>query len=251
MQSKPSAGEKGQVEKPKVARAGGVKRFLWHGLLFLLVGLVLYSGMYAWSERLVYKNTQLNRFFKIKTAQATTYDYAILGASHALVMDLEDMNSRLEKMTGAKIMNLGEMGGGPAISRVLLDYFLARHETRAVVYFVDSFSFYSQDWNETRLKDVALYQRAPFDPALVKVLLQNPATRWVGLDYLFGFSKNNFWVSERIKNSRDYRSDTFNFPQAVRFKRVYRPALQMLIILALFSFILLSAWGFFLSLFDQ
>ena len=228
MQSKPSAGEKGQVaQKPRVARTGGARRFIWHGLIFVLVGLVLYSGVYAWSERLVYKNTQLNRFFKIKTASAETYDYAIMGASHALVMDLEDMNARLEKITGAKIMNLGEMGGGPAISRVLLDYFLARHETRAVVYFVDSFSFYSQDWNETRLKDVALYQRAPFDPALVNVLLQNPATRWVGLDYLFGFSKNNFWVSERINNSRLFRSDISSFPQAARFKRVDRPVPQV------------------------
>ena len=228
MQSKPSAGEKGQVaQKPRVARAGGARRFIWHGLIFVLVGLVLYSGVYAWSERLVYKNTQLNRFFKIKTASADTYDYAIMGASHALVMDLEDMNARLEKITGAKIMNLGEMGGGPAISGVLLDYFLATHETRAVVYFVDSFSFYSQFWNETRLKDVALYQRAPFDPALVKVLLQNPATRWMGLDYLFGFSKNNFWVTERLNNSRLFRSDITAFPQAVRFKRVDRPVPQV------------------------
>jgi len=49
----------------------------------------------------------------------------------------------------------------------------------------------------------------------------------MGLDYFFGFSKINFWFSERIKNSRDCRSDTFNFPQAVRFKRVYRPAQQI------------------------
>ncbi len=227
MQSKPPAGEKGQVvQQPKVARAGGARRFMGHGLLFVLVGLVLYSGVYAWSERLVYEHTELNRLYKIKTAQTSTYDWVILGASHALVMDLRDMNARLEKMTGAKILNLGEMGGGPAISGVLLDYFLAGHQTRAVVYFVDSFSFYSQDWNEGRLKDVGLYQRAPFDPALVKVLLQNPATRWVGLDYLFGFSKNNFWVTERINNSLLFKSDISSFPQAARFTRVNPPLPQ-------------------------
>jgi hypothetical protein len=121
-------------------------------------------------------------------------------------------------------MNIGEMGGGPAISRVLLDYFVSRHQTRAVVYFVDSFSFYSEDWNETQLKDVGLYQRVPFDPALVKVLLQNPTTRWMGLDYLFGFSKNNFWVTETINKSILFKSDISGFPQAGRFTRV-NPAL--------------------------
>jgi len=225
MQSGQSAGEKGQVvQQARMTRAWGGKRFLWRGLLFVLVGLVLYSGVYAYSESLVYKHTELNRFFKIKTAEASTYDYVLLGASHVLVFDLRDMNDRLEKMTGAKIMNLGEMGGGPTVSRVLLDYFLARHQTRTVVYYVDSALFYFQDWNEGRLKDVALYQRAPFDPALVKVLLQNPATRWVGLDYLFGFSKNNFWVTETINKSILFKSDISGFPQAGRFTRV-NPAL--------------------------
>src|SRR3990172_3252289 len=173
MQSKPPAGEKGQVlQQPKVARAGGAKRFIGHGLLFVLVGLVLYSGVYAWSERLVYKNTQLNRFLKIKTAQASTYDWVFFGASHALVMDLQDMNAQIEQITGAKILNLGEMGGGPAVSGVLLDYFLANHETRGAVYFVDSFAFYDDFWNDGRLADFGLYQRAPFDPALASVLLQ-------------------------------------------------------------------------------
>lgn len=228
MQSGQSAGEKGQVvQQPRVTGAGGGKRFLWRGLLFVLLGLVLYSGVYAWSEHLVYQHTELNRFWKIKTAPDITYDWVIFGASHAAVMDLRDMNARLEGMTGAKILNLGEMGGGPAVSGVLLDYFLAKHQTRAAVYLVDSFSFYSQDWNEGRLKDVALYQRAPFDPALLKILLQNPATRWLGLDYLFGFSKNNFWVTAKVTGSRLFTSDISLFPQSARFTRVNFPVPQI------------------------
>ena len=221
MQSGQKVPEKGQGgQPPKLPKATGAGGFLWRGLIFVLVGLVLYSGVYAWSENLVYSNTELNRFYKIETAQTGPYDWVFFGASHALVMDLQDMNAQLEEITGSKILNLGEMGGGPAVSGVLLDYFLANHETRGAVYFVDSFVFYSDFWNEGRLADVGLYQRAPFDPALVKVLLQNPATRWKGLDYLFGFSKINFWVTGKINSLREYKPDTSG---GTTFKRDIMP----------------------------
>lgn len=214
MQSGQKVPEKGQGgQPPKLPKAMGAGGFLWRGLIFLLVGLVLYSGVYAWSENLVHSNTELNRFYKIKTAENSPYDWVFFGASHALVMDLQDMNAQLEEITGSKILNLGEMGGGPAVSGVLLDYFLAKHETRGAVYFVDSFVFYSDFWNEGRLADVGLYQRAPFDPALAKVLLQNSATRWKGLDYLFGFSKNNFWVTGKINSLREFNETTFRSSQ--------------------------------------
>ena len=230
--------QSGQKPQPKVqpaqpakpappARATGASSFLVKGLLFLLVGLVLYSGLYAWSENLVYKNTELNRFYKIKTAESSNYDWVFFGASHALVMDLDDMNAQIEQVTGAKILNLGEMGGGVAVSSVLLDYYLANHETRGAVYFVDSFVFYSDFWNEGRLADVGLYQRAPFDLSLASVLLQNSMTRWKGLDYFFGFSKNNFWVTEKIKNSREFKSDVTLFPQSARFTRKHFPVPQV------------------------
>ncbi len=211
----------------KALRSWGVKEFLWRALLFVLVGLVLYSGVYAYSESLVYKHTELNRFFKVKTAEASTYDYVFVGSSQTAVFDLQDMNAQLEQITGKKIMNLGSPGAGPYFWRTILDYFLARHQTRAVVFFTTPAMFYSEQWNETKLKDVGLYQRAPFDPSLVKVLVQNPTTRWMGLDYLFGFSKNNFWVTESVNRTMLYKSDISDFPQAGRFTRVWRPLKQV------------------------
>ena len=66
------------------------------------------------------------------------------------------------------------------MNRLLLDYFLVRHRTAAIVYVVDSFAFYSPEWNERRLEDARLFQRAPFDPALARLLLRSGAPPMVG-----------------------------------------------------------------------
>ena len=127
----------------------------------------------------------------IRTAPQADYDRVILGASHAAVFDFDDMNGRLEQMTGARILNLSVVGGGVVVNRLLLDYFLVRHRTEAIVYVVDSFAFYSSEWNEERLEDARLFQRAPFDPALARLLAGSGAPPMVALDYVSGFSKIN------------------------------------------------------------
>lgn len=194
------------------------RRFLRHGLLFLLIGLLLYVGLYVIAERLVYKHTVRNRFYMVKTAPFPEYDYVILGASRAAVFDYDDMNARLEEMTGAHILNLSTLGGGITVNRLLLDYFLARHRTQSVVYFLDSFALYSREWNEERVQDVQLLQRAPFDPALVRLLVQTPSTRPVVLAYLFGFNK--------INNPDRFESD-ISEEEGIRFDRSYRPVKQI------------------------
>src|SRR5262249_2984466 len=127
---------------------------------FVLVGVALYLILYAAAEMLVYGYGQKNRFFMVKTAPLASYDYVVLGASHAMPLDCEDRNAQLEAASGAKIINLSIEGGGILPNRLLLDYFLARHATKNVLYIVDSFAFYSAQWNEQRLADAALLQRA-------------------------------------------------------------------------------------------
>ena len=195
-----------------------VRRFLRNSALFLLVGLVLYAGVYAAVEHLIDRDGRRNRFHMVKSAPRASYDYVILGASHAAVFDFEDMNARLETMTGATILNLSVVGGGVSVNRLLLDYFLANHHAKAVVYVLDSFVFHSPEWNERRLADARLFQRAPFDPVLARLLLENPSTRWQGVDYVLGFSK----INSAARVDPDTRQE-----ETTRFGRTYRPVTQI------------------------
>jgi hypothetical protein len=167
------------------------RAFLRSAAAFVAIGVVLYLGLYAFAEWLVHRHGDRNRFFMVRTATLTEYDVLILGASHAAVFDFADMNRRLEEMTRSRILNLSVVGGGVVVNRLLLDYFFLRHRTAALVYVVDSFAFYSPEWNERRLEDAGLFQRAPFDPALARLLLGGDSSRMVAVDYITGFSKIN------------------------------------------------------------
>lgn len=198
--------------------SGEVRLFVRRAAAFLLIGAGLYASAYAASERLVSRYGHRNRFFTVRSTPPSRFQYVVLGASHAAVFDYRDMNAELERMTGAKIMNLAVAGGGIAVNALLLDYFLSRHQTSAVVYVVDSFAFYSSEWNERRLQDSRLFARAPFDPALVARLLKSAAPLSIGLDYVLGFSK--------INNRDRFAPDTWP-DEGSRFDRRYRPVAQV------------------------
>jgi hypothetical protein len=185
--------------------------------LFVCVGLLIYVFTYAAADWLIYRYGKENRFYVVRTAPRHDYDYLILGASHAAVFSYRDMNARLEALTQSRILNVSVVGGGITINRLLFDYFLASHHTANVVYVVDSFAFYARTWNEDRLEDVRLFNRAPFDPTLVRIMLRNPATRSAGFQYLVGFSK--------INNADRFEPDV-NSEQS-RFERTYRPVAQI------------------------
>jgi len=195
------------------------RKFFRNGFLFVLIGLLIYLGLYVAADQLIYRYAQRNRFYAVKTAPLSDYDLVILGASHAAVFDYEDMNARLEKMTGSRILNLSTVGAGIEVNRVMLEYFLARHRTRAVVYFVDSFAFLTDEWNEKRFQDVRLFARAPFDPMLFQVLLRDRASRPVAWDYLAGFS--------RINNADRFKPDITEDEANRRFTKTYRPVKQI------------------------
>jgi hypothetical protein len=211
-----SAEHGGAGIRPAAANDGGWA-FLRTAVVFVAIGALLYGGLYAAAERLVYQRADRNRFFMVRTAPLAEYDYLILGASHAAVFDFDDMNQRLEDLTGARILNLSVVGGGVVVNRLLLDYFLERRRAGALVYVVDSFAFYSSEWNERRLDDARLFQRAPFDPALARLLLRSGAAPMVGVDYVTGFSKIN--NPDRFGPDRP--------AEAARFDRRYRPVDQI------------------------
>jgi hypothetical protein len=196
---------------------GDVRAFLRSGAAFVAIGILLYGALYAASESLVYRYGDRNRFFMVKTAPRAQYDYVVLGASHAGVFDYEDINARLESLTGSTVLNLSIPGAGVVVNRLVLDYFLVEHHARTIVYVVDSFAFYSPEWNERRLEDVRLFHRAPFDLRLARLLLRSRMPLTGCLDYIAGFSK--------INNPTRFAPDNGGAP--ARFDRIYRPIAQL------------------------
>ncbi len=200
------------------AAVGEARRFARTAALFTLIGLLLYGGVYALSERWVQQYGRTNKFFIVKRTPPARYDVLILGASHAAALGYQDMTARLEAMTGKRVMNLAVVGGGVRVSRLIYDYFLTRHQAQALVYVVDSFAFYSRTWNEERLQDTRLLLRAPFDAALAGLLLRDPVTRSIGFGYATGFSK--------INNKDRFAADVTP-EESSRFVRSYRPVKQI------------------------
>jgi len=198
--------------------ADDLRRFARAAIAFALIGAVLYLAVYAAAERLVYQHAVRNRFFAVRTAPRAQYDFVLLGASHAGVFEYRDMNQQLEQMSGATIINLSVVGGGVVPNTLLFDYFLTRHRTSHLLYVVDSFAFYSSQWNEERLQDRRLFVRAPFDPALARLLFALPGARGVALDYTAGFSK----INNPDRFAVDIPAD-----EGARFDRRYRPVPQL------------------------
>lgn len=187
----------------------------WAG--FVGVGLILYAGLFIWAETLARRHADSNRFHRIATAPLSEYDHVILGASHAMPFDFDDMNRTLEDASATSILNLSIEGGGVLPAQVLLDYFLEQHSAQTVIFFLDSFAFYSPEWNEERLQDISLFRRAPVDPALARVLWRHDWARKVLPAWLSGFGKIN--DPDRMAPDRPAAEP--------KFDRVYRPVPQI------------------------
>lgn len=163
-----------------------------------LIGVLLYAGLAAYVESRVHAHGLRNPFFKVSTSTVSEPHLLILGASRALPLVYDDMNDALQERLGAPVMNLAMQGSGIVPNRLLADYFLREHgadKVLGVIYVLDSFAFNSSEWNEERLVDVGIWQRAPLDPQLVATLWR--ATREMDVpasvfwNYLSGFPKVN------------------------------------------------------------
>ena len=162
---------------------------------FLLIGVMIYACIYGAAEHLLYRNGHANPLFKMAAAKEKSFDWVILGASHAMPLDFADFNDRMQKETGLRIINLASPGTGPLYNRFVLEAFLRKHSAANVLYVADSFAFYSRAWNEDRFADAKLLRTTPFSIATAELLWrycrdENVDPRSL-LDYLTGFSKIN------------------------------------------------------------
>ncbi|HEY7457678.1 MAG TPA: hypothetical protein VH765_02895 [Xanthobacteraceae bacterium] len=187
-------------------------------LLFIAIGLAIYAGVYYAAEWLVYRTGKSNPFFKIASTERVEFDWLILGASHAMPLDFADFNTRIERETGLRTINLATPGTGPLYNRFVLENFLREHRIRNLLYVVDSFAFYATEWNEGRFMDAKLLRRTPFKLPIAESLYRYIRYEGVdpraGLDYLTGFSK--------INNRERFTIDVWDGEK--QFERIYRPS---------------------------
>jgi|FLOH01.1.fsa_nt_gi hypothetical protein len=188
----------------------------WVG--FFVIGVLLYLALYAWAEIQVRTTGQKNRFFMIATAPPQKLDFVILGASHAMPLGFGDTEAQFEARSGATIMNLSNEGAGVLPNLFVYDYFSRRHSATNVIYVVDSFAFYSSEWNEDRLTDSDLFRRAPLDRDLIATFLAHPWSRGILPEYLSGFAKINglYRLGSDIPDA-----------ESRKFTRTYRPNKQI------------------------
>lgn len=197
-----------------------MKRLCLSALLFVAIGLALYASVYYAAEQLMVQTGRSNPFFKIATAQDSTVDWLILGASHAMPLDFSDFNAQMERQTQRKILNLAAPGAGPLYNRFVFDHFLRTHRTHNLLYVVDSFAFYSRAWNEDRFADAKLLRRTPFEPYIARSLwdyaLHEGVDALAVLDYISGFSK--------INNRERFQRDVWE--GEAQFERAFRPSIS-------------------------
>lgn len=189
-------------------------------LIFVGIGLLVYAGLFALAEALVYRNGYANPFFKIATAEEASHDWIILGASHAMPLAFDDVEQEIEAATGLSLLNLAVQGAGPLYNRFVLEQYFVRHTARSILYVVDSFGFRSRNWNEDRLADPKLLRRTPLDLSTSSRLAAYVAGEGVDwralLDYLTGFSK----INDRERFAID------KWEAEAQFGRRYRPSAQ-------------------------
>jgi hypothetical protein len=187
-------------------------------LLFIVIGLLLYVAADYAAEVLLYRMGDTNPLYKIETAAERSYDWVILGASHAMPLDFADFNAFMERGSGKRILNLAAPGTGPLYNRFVLESFLERHRAASLLYVADSFTFYSPVWNEERFADAKLMRRTPFRLAVARRLtaysLREGVSPLAVLDYVTGFSKLN--------NRERFLRDVWE--GEAQFDRVHRPS---------------------------
>lgn len=136
---------------------------------FLALGLVLYAGLFLWSDAILRRHGQQNPFLRIAGAPEQV-DWIILGASHALPLGFGDMPAVLRERTGQSSLTLAVTGGGPVLMRLIGERWFADHRATGVLIVLDAFGFADRRWNEARLADSDILPKIPADRLTATIL---------------------------------------------------------------------------------
>lgn len=192
------------------------------GGLALAIGLIIYALAYAYVELLALRLGERNPFHEVATEAPEDGTVVVLGASRALPLEYQDMGVTVERHFGRPTQVLAMPGGGVVPNDLVLDHLLAKHGAESlglVLYVLDSFAFYSADWNEARLEDARLWQRAPLDVHLLGALWRATRSHDVAAEVLINHA-SGFWKLN--DPSTWYRPDTWEDEEA--FEGTYEPS---------------------------
>ncbi|HEY8048651.1 MAG TPA: hypothetical protein VIE63_05710 [Ramlibacter sp.] len=185
---------------------------------FVAIGLLLYVLLLGAAERVMMQHGESNPLFKVASVPSVRHDWVVLGSSHAMPLGFGGFNEQMERETGLAIVNLAATGAGPLYNRFVLEQYLRGHRAANVLYVVDAFAFYSNEWNEERFADAKLLARTPWEFGTLESLAGYVATEGVswraGLDYATGFSK--------INNRDRFKPDRWE--GAAQFDKPWRPS---------------------------
>lgn len=146
----------------------------WHPArlaIFVLLALLIYLGLFLWSDRVLETHSNRNPFFRISQADQHA-DWIVLGSSHALPLGFEGVPAKVQDVTGVDTLTLAVAGGGPAISRLVAERYFTDHDADGVLVVLDSFAFLDPRWNEQRLGDADFLPKIPADLQNIKVFTQ-------------------------------------------------------------------------------
>ena len=155
----------------------------WHPVsiaAFLAIGLILYTGLFVWSDRNLRNHAYGNPFYRISVAPEHS-NWIILGASHALPLSFSGVPELVSARTGQHIETLAMPGGGPLTWRVLAQRYFADRTADAVLVVLDDFGFADARWNGARLGDTDILPKIPTDLQTIAVL-----ARTAGKEIPFG-----------------------------------------------------------------
>ena len=160
---------------------------------FLGIGLILYAGLFVWSDRNLRNHAYGNPFYRISIAPEHS-NWVILGASHALPLGFSDIPDLVFARTGKHIETLAMTGGGPLTWRVLAERFFVDRTADSVLIMLDDFGFADARWNGERLGDTDILPKIPTDFETITVLAQTAGHELsVGtfVAYATGFARIN------------------------------------------------------------
>ena len=169
---------------------------MWHTeriTAFISIGVVLYAGLFLWSEKNLQKHAHSNPFYRILAAPAHS-DWIILGASHALPLGFAEIPDHVRSRTGKSTLTLAIAGGGPFTWRVIAERYFADHTAESMLIILDEFGFADARWNGKRLGDADVLPKIPADRRTTAVLARAIGQRIpVGTfaSYATGFAKIN------------------------------------------------------------
>ena len=165
----------------------------WRIAAFVAIGLLLYAGLFSWSDRVLRAHGSSNPFHKILTAPGHS-DWIVLGASHAMPLGFADMPDQIAARTGKTVLPLGMTGGGPLIWRLIAERYFVDHSTGAVLIVLDDFGFADPRWNIGRMADVDVLAKIPADWKTVAVFAAATARSFpvtTLASYATGFARIN------------------------------------------------------------